>query len=73
MAEMSFGVYFNLSSGRHCAVEQNDLSNFSRGPPNEESYLSLVVIRPVVTEKMSFDLFSIFRSGGHLVQRSRTI
>ena len=34
---------------------------------------SLVEIRQVVTEKMLFEVFSSFSSGGHFVQQSGTI
>ena len=50
-------------------MEQTDLNNFGRGPPEEQSYQ--VQLKSMV--EMSFEVFSIFSSGGHFVQQSGMI
>ena len=51
-------------------MEQNDSSNSGRGPPKEQT---LVEMHLMVTEEMSFEVYSIKSSGGHFVPWSRMI
>ena len=51
-------------------MERNDLSNSGRGPPKEQSDQLWLKSTQVVTEELSFELHSIFSSGGHLVDLS---
>ena len=58
-------------------MERNGLSNFGRQSPKEHSCeiisKSVHQFQNLVLEKKSFKGFSIFSSGGHLVQRSGRI
>ena len=55
-------------------MEQNSLSNFGRGSPKEHwAECNYFKIHPLVQEKKSFKGFSIFSSGGHLIQWSGTV
>ena len=54
-------------------MEGNGLSNFGRGSPKEPSCKIISKIDALVKEEKSFKGFSIFSSGGHLVQRNGTV
>ena len=54
-------------------MERNGLSHFGRGSPEEPSCKFLFKIDALVKEEKQFKGFSIFSSGGHLVQRSGTV
>ena len=49
------------------------MSNFGGQSPKEHSCIIFFKIDAVVKEKKSFEGFSIFSSGGHLVQLCRTV
>ena len=58
--------------GRGLAKEQG-LSNFGGQSPKEHSCIIFFKIDALVKEEKSFEGFSIFSSGGHLVERSGTV
>ena len=51
------------------STERNGLSNFGGQSPKEHSCIFFFKIDALVKEKKSFEGFSIFSSGGHIVQR----
>ena len=53
-------------------MKRNRLSNFGRQLPKEHSCIIISKLMQLKEEK-SFKDFSIFSSGGHLVQRSETV
>ena len=53
-------------------MQRKGLSKFGRGTPREHACIMYFKIHPLVQEK-SFKDFSIFSSGGHLVQWSETV
>ena len=54
-------------------MERNNLSSFGRQSPKEHSCIIISKIDALVKETKSFKGFSIFSSGGHLVQWSGTV
>ena len=63
-------LFFYLKPWRpFCSTERNGLRNFCRQSPKEHS----CIIISKSMQKKSFEDFSIFSSGGHLVQWRRTV
>ena len=54
-------------------MERNSLSNFVRESPKEPSCKIISKSMNWIRWRSHFKVFSIFSSGGHLVQRSRTL
>ena len=54
-------------------MEWNGLGNFGRGSSKEPSFKIILKVDALVKEEKQFKGFSIFCSGGHLVQRSGTV
>ena len=61
-----------LALAPFCSQERNRFSYFGRGYTKQHSYV-VSINRPRVKEELTFNFFSIFISGGHLVYRSGTI